>query len=389
MAALVGCQLVGCSDDDTTPSGSQDSATPDSANPSEASVADTSTQDAGHQDVMTTADAGGDVAVEATVEAAADGGGDAGDAGDAATDAHLDGGDAGDATTDAKVDAGDTGADVMSDVMAADVVDAQGDHVVAEAGMMDAGDAMTMDVTVGEGGSGGDATVLDGAGGDTGSGGDVVVGDVMAADVAADVDAGPTVQALCNAFMVANASLLPFSDVCSPTEVAIYAHDVVKNPTTAPCMACALNKGCIDDTFAPTDNIYECQDGTFTSTGTTADECVAEVTCGLGLPSTCNGASLPSDCTTTTTTIETTLGGIAVPNLYCGNITAPVCNGNLPAQEQGTCVTAWTNGIAAADRGAQGTTVLGDGAMKASAAGFANGLLTCFKNNCLNECVIQ
>ena len=391
MAAVVGCQLVGCSDDTTTPTGPEDSSAdaspqPDTSTP-DANMPDTSHPDAG---VDTGVDAPPDVANDVMGDVMADVMGDV--MGDVATDAHADGGEAGagDAGGDAHVDAGDTGADVVvADVVVADV---QGDHTVVGEGGMDAGDA-----TVGEGGGGGDAmgdvTVV----GDTGSG-DVVVVDVSTADV----DAGPTIQQLCDAFLAANVSAFAASGTtCTGTELALFAHDVVAvmtgdaglgdagtlaDPNGNTCLGCAFQSGCVDTSTSATKR--ECEEHDFTASGTTLAQCIAELECGVGVPSTCTASSPMASCPTPTvasTSIQQT-NGILVNNLYCGSLSAPTCNADMPAAEMGSCTATWVAGIPAADQTAAGSTVLGDGAQKANASGFANGILTCLDIGCQSNC---
>jgi hypothetical protein len=201
-----------------------------------------------------------------------------------------------------------------------------------------------------------------------------------------------TVQTMCNNFLGSSAasSLKPVNKTtCSGTEVALYEHDVVKNPTTAPCLACALGIGCLDDTVG--DTMQECEDyPTPTLFGNVA-ECIAEVQCGVGLPLTgCTASDTNTSlCPIATTSLHQSNGN-QVNNLFCGTVASAACQTQTPATSlPGTCVTPWLNGVPAADSTAAGGVALGDGAGTKTAAGVGNSILTCLVGNCVNQCMLQ
>jgi hypothetical protein len=368
-AAVVGCQLVGCSDDTSTTPPSEDAAVDgaaDSSTPLDGAMdaaVDSAKQDAG---MDAAADAAGDVAADAAADVAND------VMPDALMDAHADGGDA---ASDAH---GDTGSDAMGDV----VTDAMGDHQVSDAEMdagdammMDAGDAMMEDVTVGSDG-GGDSAV-------DGTVGDVTTADVASMDVnAADVDAGPTVQALCDAFLAANADggLGFVSNTCTGTELALFMRDVNSEDagiTPGTCLLAAFNSGALDDTIGD-GTLNECEDQTWTAgSGSTAAECVAEVQCGIGVNSGCNGSSSVSECTRNETTYLAQ--AYAIKNLYCGADNNATCEALSPATSApGTCVTQWLAGVPASDSDpntSTGELAETDGLKPGYASGYANGVI--------------
>jgi hypothetical protein len=205
------------------------------------------------------------------------------------------------------------------------------------------------------------------------------------------------VQTLCNNFVATNKTAFNApNSTCSATELALFEHDVTAvaaakadgtmvDSSGATCLGCSFQAGCLDTATIST---RECENGSFTASGTTLAECTSMLQCGVGEPTACTAASLPAACptpTVTSTSIEQT-NGVLVNNLYCGSNTSPVCNADVASQEKGSCVAAWVAGIPAGDQGAAGSTVLGDGAQKANASGFANGILTCVNIGCQSNC---
>ena len=402
-AAVVGCQLVGCSDDTTTPTGPEDSSAADVAQNDTATPQDSAVQDAAK-------DAAAEAAPDAMMDAMADVANDV--MMDVAADVHADGGDAAADAGDAAADAhGDTGSDAAGDVV---VTDAQGDQQVSDVQVMDAGDATVMDGTVGEGGGGGDAAA-DGTVGDVTTA-DVVVADVSMADmVTADVlesdgSAEMTMAELCAQALANNAPAYPaVGTTCSGTELALFMRDAVKlgptvatekqtmtqGVTTATCLGCAFTHGYLDDTEGDTDQ--ECEDDTFAGTNTTVPECVAELQCAVGVDSACTASSLPSQCTTSTTSIHQPSGpntGTFVVNLLCGG-TIPLSTCTTSSETAatlessgGTCASAWIGGVPSTDTSGLAFQNDGLGTTTASATGMANSIVTYFLNSCQTPCLL-
>jgi hypothetical protein len=202
-----------------------------------------------------------------------------------------------------------------------------------------------------------------------------------------------TIQNMCNTFLAASSLPAVNKTTCSGTEATLFAHDVVKNPTTAPCLTCALSIGCLDDTLG--DINQECEDGSgttkgvFTTFGTVA-ECLSELQCGVGLPATCSLSSTnDSTCPISTTSIHQA-GGTQVNNLFCGNVASATCLAQTPATSlPGTCVSTWLAGDPTADATGSGGVAIGDGSGTKTASGQANAILTCLVGNCTNQCVLQ
>jgi hypothetical protein len=168
--------------------------------------------------------------------------------------------------------------------------------------------------------------------------------------VAVDAAGAVAVQAACSAFLAANqASLMNVTNVCSPTELALWNQD-----GDGTCLGGAFDNGALDDTSG-SDTNKECEDLPATndpSTGLSYEQlCLNELACELG-----EGAGL-------STTNPPASGG--VPNAFCGTSTS--CSTN----PTGACVSQFE----AAFLGATPATISGGFAAGSSPGARADALI--------------
>ena len=197
-----------------------------------------------------------------------------------------------------------------------------------------------------------------------------------------------TIQSMCNKFLAASSLPAVNKTTCSGTEATLFAHDVVNNPTTAPCLTCALGGGCLDDTLG--DVKQECEDYPNPVTFGNVAECLSEVQCGVGLPTGCSLASTSASVCPIATTSFHQSNGNQVDNLFCGSVASATCVSQTPASSlPGTCVGTWLAGVPAADASGSGGVALGDGTGTKTASGVGNSILTCLAGNCASQCMLQ
>ncbi|MGA2447646.1 MAG: hypothetical protein ABTD50_03100 [Polyangiaceae bacterium] len=185
--------------------------------------------------------------------------------------------------------------------------------------------------------------------------------------------AAPGVQVACNNYLAAHPTLGSVSTTCTGTELALFERDV---DTAAPgtCLAAAFNAGALDDTLGD-GTLNECEDQTLTAP-TTAAECVAEIQCAMGIPSTCTPTSQAAACVHTTTTYLAQ--PYAIKNLFCGADNNATCGALSPATlAPGSCTTAWLAGLPATDSNSSstGSGSETDGLKPQYASGYANGVI--------------
>lgn len=198
-----------------------------------------------------------------------------------------------------------------------------------------------------------------------------------------------SVQALCDAYLAAHRSSLLRGRpaVCDGTDLALFEHDAVAAPTTAPCLSCAMSLGIVDSIKSGTPEA-DCEDAKFEGS-TTVAQCVAELQCGLGVAPTCSGSVCPTDanCKPGNSTIGGPLGGNAINNLYCGDLPTAACLRASPASSaHGSCAGPWLAGLPSGDAKGGGAVAIRDGSRANYASGFANRILTMLLDNCEKQC---
>jgi hypothetical protein len=166
-------------------------------------------------------------------------------------------------------------------------------------------------------------------------------------------------QTACNNYLVANAALGPFSNVCSATELTLWE----KSPA---CLGCSISKGCVDGAGFPG---FECNDATYATgitggAGSTAEtECVATLSCDIGV----SPVASPGPAK-----------GI-VTVAFCGvGVSNSVCNTN----PTGACVTQWIAGF----NGTSDSAIQSNPGNNTLPSGVANTIVGCLNQNCSSFC---
>jgi hypothetical protein len=316
--------LVGCSDtgDNTSlplaDSGGGDTTTAEDANPTPDAAADSSSLDAAADSTTVLLDAASDA------NTAHDG------SIDGATDATIDGG--ADAASDATVDATvDAGVDAAHDAS----VDAAVDAEAADAEALDAAEEPPND-----GGC-----------------------------------AAHNYQCQCDHYIAANQAGNTVATTCAATEVVLFEKD-----TSGGCLACALNKSCIDDDIGTGDTAQECDDlasataapSIATVLGATGvDQCLATLACEVGVDSATGAASTAPLNVGSTRTLA---------NSYCGSAAALTCQNGSPA---GACVGPIAAGLPGIPAGSSTLSHIGD---QTYPSGQAGTILACLLRSTGGQC---
>lgn len=182
-------------------------------------------------------------------------------------------------------------------------------------------------------------------------------------------------QCQCDHYIAANQAGNTVATTCTATEVVLFEKD-----TTGGCLACALNKSCIDDDIGTGDTAQECDDLASATTapsiatvlGTTGvDQCLATLACEVGVDSATGAASTAPVNVGSTRTLA---------NSYCGTATATTCQNGSPA---GTCAGPIAQGLPGVPAGSSTLSHIGD---QTYPSGQAGTILACLLRSTGGQC---
>jgi hypothetical protein len=189
-----------------------------------------------------------------------------------------------------------------------------------------------------------------------------------------------TQQSACNAYLAANQStFLNMSNTCSGTETRLYARASTGQEAGA-CLGCAFTSGCLDDSFVPAggaaSNDQECEDLAATGGANAVDQCLAALSCDLGVSSTCPYTTGP---------VSPAWGSAVlrgpVVNAYCGpGVGTDACLSSGPS---GACVAPISASFPA---NSSPSLVLSHLTDPAYGSGMADRLAACTIANCADAC---
>ena len=254
----------------------------------------------------------------------------------------------------------DTGSNVGNETGAAN--DATNDGV-SDVGVGDTGGHVETDAGADSPVEAGADALTDAAAGDGES-------DATDSGVVHVVDAG-NIQNECNAFVQANNTpdgggafevdsgpfLAADHGVCTTTELTLFGKD-----PTGSCLACAFDKGCLDDTAGDSNN--ECEDVPSGAVANFTQLCLATLECDVGEQA--NGTFGPAP------------GAILVQNAYCGaGVTSSDCTAT-PTSPAGACAAQMNAGFPTLTP----AQILGSLGNPMYPAGVANKVQACLNANC-------